>query len=115
TLVAERLGGIALGLSLRDRDPGLLAQALEMLTTDPAIFSAVSAHGAGVVLIDSVPDHDPRGRFGAALVAFIMKVATTGRRVISTGHRRLADDLGAWLAVPSTQEPIPPFSREEVE
>lgn len=113
-LLAERLGGVAVGLDLKDLKAAVVEPALELLVSRPEAAALLKRESSTVVLVDNIPENIPRGRFEDAFVRFLRKVIDAGGIIITTGHRRIAPGIGARVDSVICESVVPPFSDEDV-
>lgn len=112
-LVAERHGGIVLGVSLRGLTAAVAESGLAALLASPATLAAIKSSAPGVVLLDDLPESEPQSRLEVTLAVFAKAVGSTGRSIISTGRRPPSGTLSATLDGELFTLPNPTFSDED--
>lgn len=112
-LVAERHGGVLLGVSMRDLSATSAAQGLVTLLSMPETLLTLQSSAPGVVVLDDLPDVGPQSRLALALATLAQVVLLTGRAVISTSRRALPQDLADKVGNAIITQPAPAFSNTD--
>ena len=108
-LVAERQGGILLGVSMRDLPPTSAAQGLVTLISNPQTRLMLQSPAPGVVVLDDLPDVAHQSGLAMALATLAQVVLSTRRSLISTSRRALPQDLADRVGNAIISQPVPAF------
>ena len=112
-LVSRGLGGMELGVTFRGLDARTSELAILRLLANNILAERLSEPSTGTILLDDLPDFEPRGRFESALLSLVERCVGAGRIVVSTSRRRLPESVETTLSIPLIQEEVPTFSAEE--
>jgi len=112
-LIAEKVGGILLGVSMRDISASDAVPSIKVLVEKINSNVILNSSSDGVVFLDDIPEIDPGSRFEAMLINLVRIITDRGYPVISTCRRPSPKRLGDFLTTPFVAIESPLFSKED--